>query len=162
MFCINVKVSWPNHSTPLNQLDGWRFICFSCVHKSQNLLQPYKGSVTYIVSLFHHLHSRPKGPSDCRQDKPSESEWELVIWCTSLCLSAPDPPSIREELCTASYDTITVHWTSDDEFCVVSYELQYAIFTGQSNIVSKWRLLLPFFLNYIANFTPSLLDMQLH
>ncbi|KAL2102303.1 hypothetical protein ACEWY4_001471 [Coilia grayii] len=51
-------------------------------------------------------------------------------------LTAPDPPSIREELCTASYDTITVHWTSDDEFSVVSYELQYAIFTGQSNIVS--------------------------
>ncbi|XP_062374104.1 E3 ubiquitin-protein ligase Midline-1-like [Sardina pilchardus] len=51
-------------------------------------------------------------------------------------LTAPDPPNIREELCTASYDTITVHWTSDDEFCVVSYELQYAIFTGQSNIVS--------------------------
>ncbi|XP_076152487.1 E3 ubiquitin-protein ligase Midline-1-like [Alosa pseudoharengus] len=51
-------------------------------------------------------------------------------------LTAPDPPNIREELCTASYDTITVHWTSDDEFSVVSYELQYAIFTGQSNIVS--------------------------
>uniref|UniRef100_A0A4W4GUJ9 E3 ubiquitin-protein ligase Midline-1 n=1 Tax=Electrophorus electricus TaxID=8005 RepID=A0A4W4GUJ9_ELEEL len=51
-------------------------------------------------------------------------------------LTAPSPPGIREELCTASYDTITVHWTSDDEFSVVSYELQYAIFTGQSNIVS--------------------------
>lgn len=51
---------------------------------------------------------------------------------------APSPPGIREELCTASYDTITVHWTSDDEFTVVSYELQYAIFTGQANIVSKY------------------------
>ncbi|KAK3510405.1 hypothetical protein QTP70_005897 [Hemibagrus guttatus] len=51
-------------------------------------------------------------------------------------LTAPSPPGIREELCTASYDTITVHWTSDDEFSVVSYELQYTIFTGQSNIVS--------------------------
>ncbi|XP_023251384.1 E3 ubiquitin-protein ligase Midline-1-like [Seriola lalandi dorsalis] len=51
-------------------------------------------------------------------------------------LTAPSAPSIREELCTASYDTITVHWTSDDEFTVVSYELQYAIFTGQSNIAS--------------------------
>ncbi|XP_030636083.1 E3 ubiquitin-protein ligase Midline-1-like isoform X2 [Chanos chanos] len=51
-------------------------------------------------------------------------------------LTAPNPPGIREELCTASYDTITVHWTSDDEFCVVSYELQYTIFTGQANIVS--------------------------
>lgn len=50
---------------------------------------------------------------------------------------APNPPVIREELCTASYDTITVHWTSDDEFSVVSYELQYAIFTSQSNVVSK-------------------------
>uniref|UniRef100_A0A3P9B0X7 RING-type E3 ubiquitin transferase n=1 Tax=Maylandia zebra TaxID=106582 RepID=A0A3P9B0X7_9CICH len=52
-------------------------------------------------------------------------------------LTAPNPPVIREELCTASYDTITVHWTSDDEFSVVSYELQYAIFTSQSNVVSK-------------------------
>uniref|UniRef100_A0A3Q2Q116 E3 ubiquitin-protein ligase Midline-1 n=1 Tax=Fundulus heteroclitus TaxID=8078 RepID=A0A3Q2Q116_FUNHE len=52
-------------------------------------------------------------------------------------LTAPNPPAIREELCTASYDTITVHWTSDDEFSVLSYELQYAIFTSQSNVVSK-------------------------
>ncbi|XP_034031451.1 E3 ubiquitin-protein ligase Midline-1-like isoform X2 [Thalassophryne amazonica] len=51
-------------------------------------------------------------------------------------LTAPSAPCIREELCTASYDTITVHWTSDDEFTVVCYELRYAIFTGQSNIVS--------------------------
>ncbi|KAM4797062.1 E3 ubiquitin-protein ligase Midline-1 isoform 1-T1 [Rhinophrynus dorsalis] len=51
-------------------------------------------------------------------------------------LTAPSPPVIREELCTASYDTITVHWTSDDEFSVVSYELQYTIYTGQANVVS--------------------------
>ncbi|XP_075963247.1 E3 ubiquitin-protein ligase Midline-1 isoform X2 [Anarhichas minor] len=51
-------------------------------------------------------------------------------------LTAPNPAIIRGELCTASYDTITVHWTSDDEFAVVSYELQYAIFTSQSNVVS--------------------------
>lgn len=51
--------------------------------------------------------------------------------------AAPNPPVIREELCTASCDTITVHWTSEDEFTVVSYELQYAIFTSQSNVVSK-------------------------
>ncbi|XP_035250411.1 E3 ubiquitin-protein ligase Midline-1 [Anguilla anguilla] len=51
-------------------------------------------------------------------------------------LTAPNPPGIREELCTASYDTITVHWTSEDEFSVVSYELQYTIFTGQANLVS--------------------------
>ncbi|XP_004409305.1 PREDICTED: midline-1 isoform 2 [Odobenus rosmarus divergens] len=51
-------------------------------------------------------------------------------------LTAPNPPTIREELCTASYDTITVHWTSDDEFSVVSYELQYTIFTGQANVVN--------------------------
>ncbi|KAK1902711.1 E3 ubiquitin-protein ligase Midline-1 [Dissostichus eleginoides] len=51
-------------------------------------------------------------------------------------LTAPNPPVIREELCTASFDTITVHWTTDDEFSVVSYELQYAIFTSQSNVVS--------------------------
>lgn len=52
--------------------------------------------------------------------------------------AAPNAPCIREELSTASYDTIAVHWTSDDEFTVVSYELQYAIFTGQSNIASKY------------------------
>lgn len=51
-------------------------------------------------------------------------------------LTAPNAPTIREELCTASYDTITVHWTSEDEFSVVSYELQYTIFTGQANVVS--------------------------
>jgi len=55
--------------------------------------------------------------------------------------AAPNAPCIREELCTASYDTISVHWTSDDEFTVVSYELQYAIFTGQSNIASKYERL---------------------
>lgn len=58
---------------------------------------------------------------------------------TSLFFTAPNPPTIREELCTASYDTITVHWTSDDEFSVVSYELQYTIFTGQANVVSKYN-----------------------
>lgn len=58
-----------------------------------------------------------------------------------MCVvAAPNAPCIREELCTASYDTITVHWTSDDEFTVVSYELQYAIFTGQSNIASKYAV----------------------
>uniref|UniRef100_A0A8C5Y514 RING-type E3 ubiquitin transferase n=1 Tax=Microcebus murinus TaxID=30608 RepID=A0A8C5Y514_MICMU len=55
-------------------------------------------------------------------------------------LTAPNPPTIREELCTASYDTITVHWTSDDEFSVVSYELQYTIFTGQANVISDPHL----------------------
>ncbi|KAK7169619.1 hypothetical protein R3I93_005565 [Phoxinus phoxinus] len=51
-------------------------------------------------------------------------------------LTAPNAPTIREELCTASHDTITVHWTSEDEFSVVSYELQYTISTGQANVVS--------------------------
>ncbi|KFV16591.1 putative E3 ubiquitin-protein ligase MID2, partial [Pterocles gutturalis] len=51
-------------------------------------------------------------------------------------LTAPNPPSVREELCTASHDTITVHWMSEDEFSVSSYELQYTIFTGQANFIS--------------------------
>lgn len=51
--------------------------------------------------------------------------------------AAPNPPTIREELCTASHDTITVHWISDDEFSVGSYELQYTIYTGQANFISK-------------------------
>lgn len=54
--------------------------------------------------------------------------------------AAPNPPSIREELCTASHDTITVHWTSEDEFSVTSYELQYTIYTGQTNFISESRL----------------------
>ncbi|KAJ4945584.1 hypothetical protein JOQ06_023265, partial [Pogonophryne albipinna] len=52
-------------------------------------------------------------------------------------LTAPTPPSIRDELCTASHDTITVHWTSEDEFSVTSYELQYTIYTGQTNFISE-------------------------
>ncbi|XP_030431315.1 probable E3 ubiquitin-protein ligase MID2 isoform X2 [Gopherus evgoodei] len=52
-------------------------------------------------------------------------------------LTAPNPPSVREELCTASHDTITVHWISEDEFSVSSYELQYTIFTGQANFISQ-------------------------
>uniref|UniRef100_A0A665XE90 Probable E3 ubiquitin-protein ligase MID2 n=1 Tax=Echeneis naucrates TaxID=173247 RepID=A0A665XE90_ECHNA len=54
-------------------------------------------------------------------------------------LTAPNPPSIRDELCTASHDTITVHWTSEDEFSVTSYELQYTIYTGQTNFISESR-----------------------
>ncbi|XP_026530486.1 probable E3 ubiquitin-protein ligase MID2 isoform X2 [Notechis scutatus] len=54
-------------------------------------------------------------------------------------LTAPNPPSVREELCTASHDTITVHWISDDEFSVGSYELQYTIFTGQANFISLYN-----------------------
>ncbi|EOB00551.1 Midline-2, partial [Anas platyrhynchos] len=50
--------------------------------------------------------------------------------------AAPNPPSVREELCTASHDTITVHWISEDEFSVSSYELQYTIFTGQANFIT--------------------------
>ncbi|XP_006000157.1 probable E3 ubiquitin-protein ligase MID2 [Latimeria chalumnae] len=53
-------------------------------------------------------------------------------------LTAPTPPCVREELCTASHDTITVHWTSEDEFSVSSYELQYTIFTGQANFISLY------------------------
>lgn len=52
---------------------------------------------------------------------------------------APNPPSIRDELCTASHDTITVHWTSEDEFSVTSYELQYTIYTGQTNFISELK-----------------------
>uniref|UniRef100_A0A3Q2XQZ8 Midline 2 n=1 Tax=Hippocampus comes TaxID=109280 RepID=A0A3Q2XQZ8_HIPCM len=54
-------------------------------------------------------------------------------------LTAPSPPTIRDELCTASHDTITVHWTSEDEFSVTSYELQYTIYTGQTNFISLYN-----------------------
>ena len=52
--------------------------------------------------------------------------------------AAPSPPAIREELCTASHDTITVHWTSEDAFSVGSYELQYTVFTGHANVASEY------------------------
>ncbi|XP_045062592.1 probable E3 ubiquitin-protein ligase MID2 isoform X2 [Coregonus clupeaformis] len=54
-------------------------------------------------------------------------------------LTAPSPPSVRDELCTSSHDTITVHWTSEDEFSVTSYELQYTIYTGQTNFISLYN-----------------------
>lgn len=62
----------------------------------------------------------------------------LLLFLLSFCPHlAPNPPSIRDELCTASHDTITVHWTSEDEFSVTSYELQYTIYTGQTNFISE-------------------------
>lgn len=72
---------------------------------------------------------------------------QMFLCFVFVFFAAPNPPVIREELCTASYDTITVHWTSEDEFSVVSYELQYAIFTSQCNVVSKsfWGRSLFFF-----------------
>lgn len=63
--------------------------------------------------------------------KKHAADYELCIFL------APNPPSIRDELCTASHDTITVHWTSEDEFSVTSYELQYTIYTGQTNFISE-------------------------
>lgn len=66
--------------------------------------------------------------------------------------AAPNPPSIREELCTASHDTITVHWTSEDEFSVTSYELQYTIYTGQTNFISESRLKSRHSLSHFSDF----------
>ncbi|CAH6779684.1 Mid2 [Phodopus roborovskii] len=63
---------------------------------------------------------------------------KLIQICQQVEVS-PNPPSIREELCTASDDTITVHWISDDEFSISSYELQYTIFTGQANFISLYN-----------------------
>lgn len=66
-----------------------------------------------------------------------EGKPKLTKICGLCHPTAPNPPSVREELCTASHDTITVHWISEDEFSVSSYELQYTIFTGQANFISK-------------------------
>lgn len=83
-------------------------------------------------------------------------------FCLFFCFfAAPNPPAIREELCTASYDTITVHWTSEDEFSVVSYELQYAIFTSQCNVVSKSVECVPCFACRREDFNRDL-EMKLH
>uniref|UniRef100_A0A8C2I215 Midline 2 n=1 Tax=Cyprinus carpio TaxID=7962 RepID=A0A8C2I215_CYPCA len=70
-------------------------------------------------------------------------------------LTAPNPPSIREELCTASHDTITVHWTSEDEFSVTSYELQYTIYTGQTNFITQSCL------RMIENYAESVINVML-
>lgn len=68
------------------------------------------------------------------QGKKKVADIQLYIF------PAPNPPSIRDELCTASHDTITVHWTSEDEFSVTSYELQYTIYTGQTNFISEYYI----------------------
>ncbi|XP_046894850.1 probable E3 ubiquitin-protein ligase MID2 isoform X1 [Hypomesus transpacificus] len=66
------------------------------------------------------------------------SREKKILECLDY-LTAPNPPSIRDELCTASHDTITVHWSSEDEFSVTSYELQYTIYTGQTNFISLYN-----------------------
>uniref|UniRef100_A0A671T1Y2 Probable E3 ubiquitin-protein ligase MID2 n=1 Tax=Sinocyclocheilus anshuiensis TaxID=1608454 RepID=A0A671T1Y2_9TELE len=63
-------------------------------------------------------------------------------------LTAPNPPSIREELCTASHDTITVHWTSEDEFMIVKTYAESVIdvmlclsyLAGLYNSVDSWMI----------------------
>ncbi|XP_061419717.1 E3 ubiquitin-protein ligase Midline-1 isoform X1 [Lethenteron reissneri] len=52
------------------------------------------------------------------------------------CLTSPNTPVIKKDLSMASHDSVTVQWVSDDEFNVESYELQYTIFTGQTNLHS--------------------------
>ncbi|XP_062331987.1 probable E3 ubiquitin-protein ligase MID2 isoform X1 [Osmerus eperlanus] len=66
------------------------------------------------------------------------SREKKILECLDY-LTAPNPPSIRDELCTASHDTITVHWSSEDEFSVTSYELQYTIYTGHTNFISLYN-----------------------
>ncbi|KAG9485646.1 hypothetical protein GDO78_008634 [Eleutherodactylus coqui] len=98
--------------------------CKQCIERSTSLISQAE------MSLKEADHAR------FLQSAKSITESFLTSFNILLLLTAPNPPVIREELCTASYDTITVHWTSDDEFSVVSYELQYTIFTGQANVVS--------------------------
>lgn len=93
------------------------------------LVKVVEKSVGCLYNPIHQLHPLISG----------ERGNASLIVPPVLHLTAPNPPTIREELCTASYDTITVHWTSDDEFSVVSYELQYTIFTGQANVVSEYK-----------------------
>lgn len=115
-------------------------------------------SLDVFIWMFYYKHSiafnaRPIAQLEKKNCFRANSNWgilaiyhdeanmfSLMSCSVSFSSVAPNAPCIREELCTASYDTIAVHWTSDDEFTVVSYELQYAIFTGQSNIASKWEV----------------------
>ncbi|XP_040827406.1 E3 ubiquitin-protein ligase Midline-1-like, partial [Ochotona curzoniae] len=42
-------------------------------------------------------------------------------------LTVPAPPRLRPELCTASHDAVTLHWSCDDAAHVASYELRYGL-----------------------------------
>uniref|UniRef100_UPI00358E59DC E3 ubiquitin-protein ligase Midline-1-like isoform X1 n=1 Tax=Myxine glutinosa TaxID=7769 RepID=UPI00358E59DC len=61
---------------------------------------------------------------------------EIEILEKMDCLTAPNTPIIRPSLCIASHDAISVRWSSDDAFNVRSYELQYAIYTGNTNLIT--------------------------
>lgn len=92
-----------------------------------------------VVPRAPARHVRPPLPRR-EQTSPGAVRGSERNLTETRCLwspAAPNPPSVREELCTASHDTITVHWISEDEFSVSSYELQYTIFTGQANFISK-------------------------
>uniref|UniRef100_A0A8C4NFH6 Midline 1 n=1 Tax=Eptatretus burgeri TaxID=7764 RepID=A0A8C4NFH6_EPTBU len=60
----------------------------------------------------------------------------LIFLTKLLFFSAPNTPIIRPSLCIASHDAISVRWSSDDAFNVRSYELQYAIYTGNTNLIT--------------------------
>lgn len=84
------------------------------------------------------MHSNPTNPFVFVFFKSKKKQ--NVAYNKLYIFPAPNPPSIRDELCTASHDTITVHWTSEDEFSVTSYELQYTIYTGQTNFISEYYI----------------------
>lgn len=90
-----------------------------------------------VVPRAPARHARPPLPRREQRSPGSVRGGERNLTETLWSPAAPNPPSVREELCTASHDTITVHWISEDEFSVSSYELQYTIFTGQANFISK-------------------------
>ncbi|KAF7215748.1 transcript variant X8 [Nothobranchius furzeri] len=128
--------------------------CKQCIERSSSLIT----QADHTLKETNHTHFLQSAKSICERVSMATASSQILLPEINLIdafdtfaldftrekkmlesldyLTAPNPPVIREELCTASYDTITVHWTSDDEFSVVSYELQYAIFTSQANVVS--------------------------
>lgn len=138
-YCFQCSPYRSTGNSIFNPLCNEAFPPINCEHVWGELGQPCVTTMTALllndVILKDWCYVAPNSRR-IQQGKGNLFTWHTFFFFSS-CTAAPNAPCIREELCTASYDTIAVHWTSDDEFTVVSYELQYAIFTGQSNIASK-------------------------
>uniref|UniRef100_A0A8C7H8J9 Midline 2 n=1 Tax=Oncorhynchus kisutch TaxID=8019 RepID=A0A8C7H8J9_ONCKI len=119
--------------------------CRQCLERSRALITQAEHSLkendhahrnpSSLTSLSHPLITT--SPTSPLLDRNPSSLTSLSHPLITTSPTTPSPPSIRDELCTASHDTITVHWTSEDEFSVTSYELQYTIYTGQTNFISQ-------------------------
>ncbi|XP_036349380.2 E3 ubiquitin-protein ligase Midline-1-like [Ochotona princeps] len=70
----------------------------------------------------------PAGPTpDAFDSLAFDFSREKELLAALDVLTVPAPPRLRPELCTASHDTVTLHWACDDAARVVSYELRYGL-----------------------------------